>query len=262
MLSKLLKYDLKWGYKPLIVFYILELIFSLLVRIIESFELNFILLIVDKVCCGIVISLIFSILINWAMRNWGRFIRNIYKDEAYLTHTLPVTKNMIYLSKFLSVVITLLTSLIVILISLSLATLNTNTIEYLKNLLEIGTNYLNISSFLLITSFLTLIIFEFLFINLSGTVGIIIGHKSSNLKIVKSIIYGLGIYVFFSLISLFIIYLGALVNPELMSVFSTASISGSSFKILLYLGLIIYSLENLILYFIGNKLLNKGVDIE
>lgn len=262
MLNKLLKYDLKWGYKPLIVFYILELFFSLFTRIVESFELNLILLIIDKVCCGIVISLIFNILINWAMRNWGRFIRNIYKDESYLTHTLPVTKNMLYLSKFLAVIITLLTSLIVIVASLSLACLNSNTLSSLQSLLEIGTNYLNISSFNLIISFVVLIIFELLFIHLSGTVGIIIGHKSSNLKIVKSIIYSLGIYLLFSLISLFIIYLGSLINPALANVFSNVSINGEALKTLLYLGLIIYGLENLILYFLGNKLLNQGVNVE
>ena len=37
MLNKLLKYDLKWVYKPLIVFYILALIFSILVIIYAYF---------------------------------------------------------------------------------------------------------------------------------------------------------------------------------------------------------------------------------
>ena len=35
------------------------------------------------------------------------------------------------------------------------------------------------------------IFFEFLFMMMSGILGIIIGHKSNNLKLVKSIIIGL-----------------------------------------------------------------------
>lgn len=100
MLKKLLKYDLKWCFKPLIVFYILAIFFSIITRVVESFEQTLIILIIDKICSGVVIAMIVNILINCFMRNWVRFIRNIYKDESYLTHTLPVSKSAIYLSKF------------------------------------------------------------------------------------------------------------------------------------------------------------------
>lgn len=44
MLKKLLKYDLEWCYKPLLVFYILAIFFSIIVRIVESFEQSLIVL--------------------------------------------------------------------------------------------------------------------------------------------------------------------------------------------------------------------------
>ena len=47
MLKKLLKYDLEWCYKPLLVFYILAIFFSIIVRIVESFEQSLIVLIID-----------------------------------------------------------------------------------------------------------------------------------------------------------------------------------------------------------------------
>ena len=102
MLGKLLKYDLKWCFNPLVVFYILAIIFSIITRIIESVDQTLILLIMDKICSGVVIAMLINILINCLMRNWVRFERNIYKDESYLTHTLPVSKNKIYLSKILT----------------------------------------------------------------------------------------------------------------------------------------------------------------
>ena len=85
MLKKLLKYDLKWCFKPLIVFYILSIFFAIMVRIVESFEQSLIILIIDKICCGVLIAMIINILINCFMRNWARFVKNIYKDESYLT---------------------------------------------------------------------------------------------------------------------------------------------------------------------------------
>lgn len=48
MLGKLLKYDLKWTYKPLIVFYILALIFAVLGRGLTEIENSLILNIVRK----------------------------------------------------------------------------------------------------------------------------------------------------------------------------------------------------------------------
>lgn len=207
MLNKLLKYDLKWVYKPLTVFYLLLLIFSILVRIVESFESTLILLIIDKICCAVVITMIISIIINCFMRNWARFIKNIYKDESYLTHTLPVSKNNIFLSKTLTSIITLLVSMIVIVICLAICTLNNDTWILLKETLESSAIYFDSSVFSLILTMITTIFFELLFIMLTGTLGIIIGHKSNNLKIVKSVLYGFIIYTLLSILSVGILYI-------------------------------------------------------
>ena len=145
MLGKLLKYDLKWCFKPLLVFYMLAIFFSIIVRIVESFEQSLIILIIDKVCCGIVIAMLVNILINCFMRNWARFVKNIYKDEAYLTHTLPISKSEIYLSKILTAIITLLTSFVVVVICLAISCLNKETYVMLKESLEQSAIYLNSS---------------------------------------------------------------------------------------------------------------------
>ena len=136
MLKKLLKYDLKWCYKPLIVFYLLAIFFAVLTRIIESFDQTLIILIIDKICSGITIAMMANILINCFMRNWARFVKNIYKEESYLTHTLPVTKNKIYLAKVLTAIITLLTSFMVIVSCLAIICLNENSWSLLKTSLE------------------------------------------------------------------------------------------------------------------------------
>lgn len=262
MLKKLLKYDLKWCFKPLLVFYILTLFLAIVIRVVESFEQTFILLIIDKIACGALISMIISILINLFMRNWVRFIRNIYKDESYLTHTLPVTKNEIFLSKILTSIITLLTSFIVIIACVAIATLNENTWFFLKDSLEKSAIYFNSSVFSLITVMIITIFFETLFIIMSGILGIIIGHRSNNLKIVKSIVYGFIIYIGFSVLSIGILYLSGLIDPSIRSLFNNIKISSSSMKKMLIIGILEYFIYIILMYILGNKLLNKGVNVD
>lgn len=262
MLKKLLKYDLEWCYKPLLVFYILAIFFSIIVRIVESFEQSLIVLIIDKICCGVVIAMIVNILINCFMRNWARFVRNIYKDESYLTHTLPVSKNKIYLSKVLTAIITLLTSFIVIIVCLAIATLNKDTWIILKESLEQSAIYFDSSVFSFIFVMIITIFFEFLFMMMSGILGIIIGHRSNNLKIVKSIVIGFVIYMILSSMSLGALFVAGLLNSDIMSLFNNIEVSSNALKSMMLVGILVYAIYNLGIYFIGNKLLNKGVNVD
>lgn len=262
MLKKLLKYDLEWCYKPLLVFYVLAIFFSIIVRIVESFDQSLIVLIIDKICCGVVIAMIVNILINCFMRNWARFVRNIYKDESYLTHTLPVSKNAIYLSKILTAIITLLTSFIVIIVCLAIATLNKDTWIFLKESLEQSAIYFNSSVFSLIFVMIITIFFEFLFMIMSGILGIIIGHRSNNLKTVKSIVIGFAIYMILSSMSLGALLVAGLLNSDIMSLFNNIEVSSNALKSMMLVGISVYAIYNLGIYFIGNKLLNKGVDVD
>jgi len=115
MLGKLLKYDLKWIYKVVGVFYVLSFIFSIISRCLNTIENSVFFSIITKISYGIAISMMINSLINCLMRLWSRFIKNLYKDESYLTHTLPVEKKTIYLSKVLSAIISIFTTTIVIL---------------------------------------------------------------------------------------------------------------------------------------------------
>jgi hypothetical protein len=262
MLKKLLKYDLEWCYKPLLVFYILAIFFSIVVRIVESFEQSLILLIIDKICCGVLIAMMISILINCFMRNWARFVRNVYKDESYLTHTLPVSKNKIYLSKVLTAIITILTSLIVIIICLAISSLNKDTWLILKQSFEQSAVYFDSSVFSLVFVMTITIFFEMLFMMMCGILGIIIGYKSNNFKIVKSILIGFVIYMILSSISLAALFIIGLFNADIMSLFNNIEVSSNALKGMMLVAILVYVIYNLAIYFFGNKLLNKGVNVD
>lgn len=263
MLRKLLKYDLKWCFKPLIVFYILSLVFAVLTRIIGTFNNSLIFIIIGKICTGAMISMLISILINNFMRVWVRVIRNLYKDESYLTHTIPVSKTKIFLSKVLTAIITTVTSCLIIVISLAICYLSKDNWQILKSLMEQTAIYFNSSVLSVVITMIITIFFEILFMEMAGILGILIGHRSNNFKILKSIIAGFILYTILSMLTLGIIYLMGLFNPNIMKLFtSTEVIETEALKKTLYGAIIMYVVYNVIYYFIGKSILEKGVNVE
>ena len=121
MLKKLLKYDLKYMLKNMSVFYILTIFFALTTRLFFSLNQTIIIQVISQISVGIMYALIANTLINTLMRSWLRFRDSIYKDEAYLTHTLPVSKNNIYDSKFIQTLIFFIAGFMVIILALFIA---------------------------------------------------------------------------------------------------------------------------------------------
>lgn len=263
MLGKLLKYDLKWIYKIVGIFYILALFFSIIGRWLIEIQNSVILNIVGQVCIGAAIAMIINALINNLIRTWVRFIRNIYKDESYLTHTLPVKKKTIYLSKFLSAIITMFTTILVILICLAICYYSAENLESLKTVLEIAATTYNstVISLLLVT--FTLAFLQMVVALLSGYIGIILGHKTNNYKMGKSVFYGFMIYILTQVITLAVIFILGLFNPNIMNLFNTVNmIDVNIIRNIIYSGIGIYTFYIIAYYIIGNKLFEKGVNVD
>ena len=103
-----------------------------------------------------------------------------------LLYTSPVSKNNIYLSKVLTAIITLLTSFIAIIICLAICCLNKDTWIILKQSLEQSAIYFDSSVFSLIFVMIITIFIEFLFMMISGILGIIISSTIIGLTIYKT----------------------------------------------------------------------------
>lgn len=262
MLGKLLKYDLKWIYKLVIVFYALAFIFSLFSRMFLSIGNSLLWSILSKISSGIAVSMLVSSIINTLMRSWVRFVRNIYKDEGYLTNTLPVSKRDIYLSKVLSSIIIMLTTTIVIITCLFICYYSKENIDILKKVLEMTASSYNTSVIKLILTIGMIFFLELTFILLVGYTGIIIGHSSNNNKIVKSIIWAFGMYIFTQLITIGLIYIIGLFNKDIMNIITTNIVSIKGIKNILVGGIVMYIIYNIIYYFIGKRELEKGINID
>ena len=263
MLKKVLKYDLKNIYKLLITFYGLAIFFSILTRIFLNIDNSVIISIIGHICSGTTIALIINILINNIMKLWIRFRVNLYKDESYLTHTLPIEKRTLYLSKFITAIITLLTSIIVITLTLFIAYYEKEVIIEIKNILLPIANILNSNILVLIFVILFIFYLELLNTVQIGYTGLILGHKMNNKKMVYSIIYGFVTYLISQLVALIILFIFAIFNQNIMDLFfTTGIINFETIKTIMYLATGIYVFIIIIIYIINIRELKKGVNVD
>jgi len=263
MLGKLLKYDLKWIYKGLAVFYLLALLFSGLGRLLLLPSNSLLFTIVGKITNGIAIAMMFNALINCFMRCWVRFVRHLYKDESYLTHTLPVEKSSIYMSKIIVSIGSIIISVLVIFLTLFIAYYSKENIEVLKNTLLPIANLYNSSLIRVVLIFIAAFMVETLCILQSGYTGIILGHKMNNNKILFSIVYGLLVYIFTQVFALGLVFILGLFNDNLMNLFITNEVLNfDTIRIVGYLCIFIYFIIFIGNLFINIRLFMNGVDVD
>ena len=263
MLIKLLKYDLKYMIKNMSVFYILAIFFAILTRILfmnDSLIIN----LSGQISMGCMFSMIVSTLINTIMRSWIRFRDSLYKDEAYLTHTLPVTKSELYNSKFIQTLIFFFVGFIIILLSLFITFYSKGTWIAITNYIKTITTGLNMS-----TTFFVLIAIIIIFLEIfnaiqCGFFGIILGHKQNNGKLAYSVLFGFIAYLVAQTLVLALVFVYGLFDNTVMELFKTATINidVGAFKTLAIVSAILYVIIIFSMSIICKKLLNKGVDIE
>lgn len=274
MLKKLLKYDLKYVCKILILLYCLTIFCAIGSRIF-SFSNNglFIFSIIGTILKFLTYSMIAATLMYNMTRLWIRFKSSVYGDESYLTHTLPITKKDIYLSKILTAVITVTASILVSLIAVyiingiphlfssqmynlitdpsvmteeSLNQMIQETIDENQQL-AIHDYKSTISSYFIIWFF---ILIFFIWIALTGYFAIITGNYTNKNKKTESLV--LGIAFFFLCISInYLIFF-------IFNLFGKDSFTQAEIYLIV---ITYYSLISILYYVIGMKQLKNDINI-
>ena len=264
MLVKLLKYDLKYMLKNMAIFYILSIFFAITTRILFNIDQSVIVNIIGQISVGCMFSMLASTLINTMMRSWVRFRDSLYKDEAYLTHTLPVTKNDLYNSKLFQTLIFFLVGFVISLFSLFIAYYTQDSWQVIKEYIKTITIGFNMSTLFFITMAIILIFLELFNAIQCGFLGIILGYKRNNGKIGFSVLFGFIIYLIAQTLVLCLVFVYGLFDETVMELFKsgTISINVNAFKILAIVASILYVVIIFSMSIIGKKLLNKGVNIE
>ena len=262
MLIKLLKYDLKYMIKSMSIFYILAIFFALMTRILFNMDQSIIINIIGQISVGCMFSMTASTLINTIMRSWVRFSSSLYKDESYLTHTLPVTKSELYNSKLLQTFIFFFISFIVIIISLFITYYTKDNWISLSNFIKTITTGLNLSTTFFITMSIIIIFLEVFNAIQCGFLGIILGNKRNRGKLGFSIFFGFCAYLIAQSIVLALVYIYGLFDQTVMELFKTSNINVNAFKTLSIVSSIVYLVIIFIMSLMCKKELNKGVNIE
>ncbi len=264
MLAKLLKYDLKYMLKNMCVFYLLAIFFALTTRLLSLPMQSVMIGILYKISSGCLFAMIANIIINSMMRNWVRFKDSLYKDEAYLTHTLPVSKNDLYNSKLIQAFIFFFVGFVIILLTLIIAFLTKDSWEGIKIFIKTITTGFNMSTSFFITMAIVVIFLEIFNAIQCGFFGIIKGHQMNSNKIAYSVLFGFIIYLIAQFTILLLVYIYGLFDTSVMELFKTATINidVKAFKVLAILSSALYLVIIFIMSIICKKLLNKGVNIE
>ena len=263
MLVKLLKYNLNDLFKNLIVFYTISIFFALLTRMFFMVENSVIMDVIAKICSGVTISMIFNIIVNNTIRVWVRFKQNLYEDESYLTHTLPLKTHTLYLSKILGMFITLFVSVGVIALTLFIAYYSKENIELLKQILLPVADIYGTTIISMILAFLFIVFLEIANAVISGFIGIILGHRMSSGKTGFSILFGFIAYMITQIAIVAMLFGVALFNKDIMNLFFTNEmVSIDLAKSIIYMAIAMYSTTLVAGYFVGFKLFKKGVNID
>ena len=264
MLVKLLKYDLKYMIKNMSIFYILSIFFSLTTRLLFHIEQSVIINIISQISVGCMFAMIANTLINTIMRSWIRFRDSLYKDESYLTHTLPVTKNDLFNSKFILTLIFFFVSFLVVLLSLFIAYYSKENWLQLTNFIKNITTGLNMNSFFFVTMFILIVFLEVFNAIQCGFYGIILGYKKNNNKIAYSVLFGFILYLISQSLVVLLIFIYGLFDSSIMNLFKTQEIilDVNAFKLLFILTSILYVFIIYSMTILCKKSLNKGVNVD
>jgi hypothetical protein len=220
--------------------------------------------ILTKISSGCMIAMIASIVINAMMRSWIRFRDSLYKDEAYLTHTLPVSKNDLYNSKLIQTFIFFFIGFVISLLSLFIAYYSQDTWNAIKEYIRSITIGFNMSVAFFITSAIVLVFLELFNAIQCGFLGIILGYKRNSGKIGFSVLFGFITYLIAQTLVLALVFIYGFFDSTVMELFKTTTININvdAFKLLAIIASILYLVIIFVMNIICKKLLNKGVNIE
>lgn len=264
MLTKLIKYDLKWMFKILPVFYAFAVFFSIASFFLSKIEESAFFSFLNGFSNGFAVAMVLNGVINSVIRAWVRFRQNVYKDEAYLTHTLPVPREKIFLSKTIAGIISVFISTAVSAVSLVICFYNNKDfVNMINNLIKSVSDMLSVSTAGIIAIIFTVLFVELVFIMLLGYCSIVLGHKSNKNKLANSFIIGFAMYLISNIVTVAAVCIAGLINKDVMNLIKTSEpVNASSVIFLLVFAIVLYSAYGIICYAIGRKELKSGVNID
>ncbi len=260
MLSKVLKYDLKALCRYLIPLYVVLFGLSVMIRLLGFFD-N---ISVIAIICGLmIVALVMLSALSFVLTgifSVKYYLDNLFKDEGYLTHTLPVKKGTLLLSKVLVSLVAFVVTALVLIVSLIIA-------FYQEGLFGEVIKGFNLSIY-------GMKIYEFLlFMIVYGIIGYItsilmvyasiaIGYSRSSNKLVNSVVCGLIFYFVMEFLYLGLLGIIMIINPSFMSNLDNGTFMMKDLISFFSIFMFFTALLGGVYYYISYRCMDKKLNLE
>ena len=261
MLSKLLKYDFKSIFKPLIPIYGITLLLSVFQRIAAALGDNFTIL---NIPAGFLTAFYVMLLIALPIASFIfsiiRYYNNLTKDEGYLMHTLPVHKSQLIASKLISAAGSMFATILVIVGALIITFAGIINISDITGFFEKVFQYIQPLFVILI---LISIVLSYLSQQILFYLSIALGQKHNNHKIMYSIIYGIVIYNVIQVVLTIILIVPGMLNSTFRDMLFNNQAPSIDF-LNCYLGFanVVTILVTVLLYIATTKILENHLNLD
>ena len=205
-------------------------------------------------------ALAVNVILQPFLRNFLNFTKSFYSDEAYLTHTLPVNKNHLITSKYITAVVEITLGFLCVVASLMVKFATPNMFDTLKliiSMVVVG----DFSLALVLVLFVWLVIVEFLMFISIIYCSIVIAYRAREKRVLKTFLITMG-FSFVALGVLSVVMFVILLANGLDITSQVLTLSSSVFMSVLIAGIAVYSVVIVAFYFLTRKLFNQGVNVD
>lgn len=254
-ISQLIKYDLKFVYKQVIVFYIIVITLAIIARLTNIDNSPFIVKFIHEFTQGASFGFSLGMIINASLRTWAKFKYSMYGDESYLSHTLPLKRSTLWNAKFLASLIVVALSVLVFIACVLIMFLSPDLIDTLHSYTS--------NFWLSLILFVFAIFCQFVFIMQCGLTGLVLGYRHNHNPMARSVIYGIALYLGTGLAIITLTMLCSLFSPALHSMLIDGTFQSlDDVNILLTSITIIYLVAITGTYSLNRHFLQRGVDVD
>ena len=260
MLGKVLKYDLKALCRYLIPLYVVLLGLSMMIRFLGFFD-N---ISVIAIICGLlIVALVMLFILSFMLAGIflvKYYLENLFKEQGYLTHTLPVKKGTLLFSKVLASLVVFIVTALVLIVSLVIAFYQEGLFEEVMKGFNLSIYGMKIYEFLLfmivygIIGYMTTILMVY--------ASIAIGYSRSSNKLVSSVVCGLIFYFIMEFLYLGLLGIIMAINPSFIVSLDNNTFMMKDLISFLSIFMIFTALLGGVYYYISYRFMDKKLNLE
>ena len=205
-------------------------------------------------------GLLVNVILQPFLRSFLNFTKSLYGDESYLTHTLPVTKNQILTSKFLTAVIEITLGFVSLVLALLIMFWTPDLFTQIEGLIYLLTGA-QLSAVLVLTLFVGVVLAEFLMFICMIFFAIVLAYRAKEKRVLKTFLLTAGMSFVAEIVLSVAMVIVMAINGIDLSV-TSLMLNGTALLSLMVTGIAVYLGISILFYCLSRKIFNKGVNVD